>query len=142
MMGVMAEAEGIAGLDTSVAHPARVYDYWLGGKDNFAVDRAVAEATAKAVPGVVQGARDNRAFLGRAQQLSPDIRDDMGNRLLADLSRSAGPLPPGMSPWTYLQTVLAERSRRETHRLSGAATGVKEPERPTAQPPGPFSPPS
>jgi S-adenosyl methyltransferase len=29
-MGVMAEAEGIAGLDTSVAHPARVYDYWLG----------------------------------------------------------------------------------------------------------------
>jgi uncharacterized RDD family membrane protein YckC len=83
-----------------------------------------------------------RAFLGRAQQLSPDIRDDMGNRLLTDLSRSAGPLPPGMSPWTYLQTVLAERSRRETHRLSGAATGVKEPERPTAQPPGPFSPPS
>jgi hypothetical protein len=35
----MAEAEGIAGLDTSVAHPARVYDYWLGGTDNFAADR-------------------------------------------------------------------------------------------------------
>ena len=44
---VVAEAEGgsaaqagqVAGLDTSVAHPARVYDYWLGGKDNFAADR-------------------------------------------------------------------------------------------------------
>ncbi|HWM98776.1 MAG TPA: SAM-dependent methyltransferase [Streptosporangiaceae bacterium] len=32
--------EGIADLDTSVAHPARVYDYWLGGTDNFAADRA------------------------------------------------------------------------------------------------------
>jgi len=29
-------------LDTSVAHPARVYDYWLGGKDNFAADREAA----------------------------------------------------------------------------------------------------
>ena len=53
-------------IDTSVPHSARVYDYWLDGKDNFAADRAVAEATAKASPGVVQGARDNRAFLGRA----------------------------------------------------------------------------
>jgi hypothetical protein len=53
-------------IDTSVPHSARIYDYWLGGKDNFAVDRAVAEATAQAAPGVVQGARDNRAFLGRA----------------------------------------------------------------------------
>ena len=47
----MAEAEGgssvqggrLAGLDTSVAHPARVYDYWLGGKDNFAADREAAK---------------------------------------------------------------------------------------------------
>jgi SAM-dependent methyltransferase len=55
-----------AKIDTTVPHPARVYDYWLGGKDNFEADRLVAEATAKAAPGVVQGARDNRAFLGRA----------------------------------------------------------------------------
>ncbi|WP_285702755.1 SAM-dependent methyltransferase [Microtetraspora sp. NBRC 16547] len=53
-------------IDTSVPHPARVYDYWLGGKDNFEADRKVAEATRAASPGVVQGARDNRAFLGRA----------------------------------------------------------------------------
>jgi hypothetical protein len=55
-----------AKIDTSVPHPARVYDYWLGGKDNFEVDRQVANATTAASPGVRQGARDNRAFLGRA----------------------------------------------------------------------------
>ncbi|GAB1820460.1 SAM-dependent methyltransferase [Herbidospora sp. RD11066] len=55
-------------IDTSIPHSARVYDYWLGGKDNFEADRKVAEATAAAAPGVVQGARDNRAFLGRAVQ--------------------------------------------------------------------------
>jgi hypothetical protein len=53
-------------LDTSVPHAARVYDYWLGGKDNFAADRAAAEAGMQARPGVVQGARANRAFLARA----------------------------------------------------------------------------
>jgi hypothetical protein len=52
-------------LDTSVPHAARVYDYWLGGKDNFAADRAVAEAGIQARPGVVQGVRANRAFLAR-----------------------------------------------------------------------------
>ncbi|MFB4278111.1 SAM-dependent methyltransferase [Nonomuraea sp. MTCD27] len=62
----MTEAHPHPRIDTSVPHSARVYDYWLGGKDNFAADRAVAEATAQAAPGVVQGAQDNRAFLGRA----------------------------------------------------------------------------
>ncbi len=56
----------LARIDTSVPHPARVYDYWLGGKDNFEADRKVAEAAIAATPGVVEGARDNRAFLGRA----------------------------------------------------------------------------
>ena len=40
--GPSTPAERVAGLDTSVAHPARVYDYWLGGKDNFAADREAA----------------------------------------------------------------------------------------------------
>ncbi|MFC0861127.1 SAM-dependent methyltransferase [Sphaerimonospora cavernae] len=53
-------------LDTSVPHPARIYDYWLGGNDNFEADRKVAEATVAAFPGVVQAAQGNRAFLGRA----------------------------------------------------------------------------
>jgi len=37
------EAEGSAVIDTAVAHQARIYDYWLGGKDNFAADREAAE---------------------------------------------------------------------------------------------------
>jgi S-adenosyl methyltransferase len=53
-------------LDTSVAHPARVYDYWLGGKDNFVADREVGEQTLRAYPALALAVRGNRAFLGRA----------------------------------------------------------------------------
>ncbi len=52
--------------DTSVAHVARVYNYWLGGKDNFAADRAAAEQAMAAFPDIVHSARANRAFLRRA----------------------------------------------------------------------------
>ena len=53
-------------VNTGVAHPARVYDYWLGGKDNFAADRVLGDAIIKAMPSTVAAARANRAFLGRA----------------------------------------------------------------------------
>jgi hypothetical protein len=53
-------------LDTSVAHSARVHDYWLGGKDNFAADRAAGDAVMQAYPGIVMSVRANRAFLARA----------------------------------------------------------------------------
>jgi hypothetical protein len=53
------------GFDTSVPHPARVYGYWLGGKDYFAADRKAAEEVMKVHPQVVASARANRAFLGR-----------------------------------------------------------------------------
>jgi hypothetical protein len=52
--------------DTSVAHAARIYDYWLGGKDNFAADREAAEQAIAANPNIVRDARANRAFLARA----------------------------------------------------------------------------
>jgi hypothetical protein len=52
--------------DTSVAHQARMYDYLLGGKDNYAADRAAAEAWREIDPDIAFGARSNRAFLGRA----------------------------------------------------------------------------
>ena len=55
-----------AGIDTSVAHPARVYDAWLGGKDNYAADREAAELAAAANPDILLAVRANRAFLGRA----------------------------------------------------------------------------
>jgi SAM-dependent methyltransferase len=55
-----------SGSDTTKAHPARVYDYFLGGKDHFAADRLVAERTAANAPEVTLACRENRAFLGRA----------------------------------------------------------------------------
>lgn len=51
--------------DTSVAHVARVYDYWLGGKDNYAADRAAGDQAIKAFPNIVLSARANRAFQAR-----------------------------------------------------------------------------
>jgi O-methyltransferase involved in polyketide biosynthesis len=52
--------------DTSVPHIARVYDYWLGGTDNFAADRVMGERTLQAYPNLVYSVRANRAFLARA----------------------------------------------------------------------------
>jgi hypothetical protein len=51
--------------DTSVAHIARVYDYWLGGKDNFEADRIAGEEALAAYPDLVSSVRANRAFLAR-----------------------------------------------------------------------------
>ncbi|XVU22615.1 SAM-dependent methyltransferase [Actinoplanes sp. CA-054009] len=51
--------------DTGRPHPARVYDYLLGGKDNFAADRAAAEQGLKANPNAATAPRQNRAFLQR-----------------------------------------------------------------------------
>jgi hypothetical protein len=64
--GVSAGTAGRLPFDTTVAHQARVYDYLLGGKDNYAADRAATEAWLKVDPGMAFAARANRAFLGRA----------------------------------------------------------------------------
>jgi hypothetical protein len=53
-------------LDTSTAHIARVYDYWLGGKDNFAADREAGDQAYVAYPDMPSSVRANRAFLRRA----------------------------------------------------------------------------
>ena len=58
--------EGGAVLDTGIASVARVYDYLLGGKDNFAVDRQLGDDLKTAFPDSVWIARQNRAFVGRA----------------------------------------------------------------------------
>jgi len=54
------------GLDTTVSHSARIWNYWLGGKDNFAVDREAGDRVAAMLPIIVAQARADRAFLGRA----------------------------------------------------------------------------
>lgn len=53
-------------IDTSKPHPARMYDYFLGGKDNYEVDRAAAEQFIKVAPEVRVGVRANRHFMHRA----------------------------------------------------------------------------
>ena len=62
--GTTGKAESLP-FDTSVAHQARMYDYVLGGKDNYAADRAAVEAGLKAWPDMAFAMRANRAYLGR-----------------------------------------------------------------------------
>jgi hypothetical protein len=54
------------GIDPSVPHSARMYDWWIGGKDNFAADRAMGEMFAQAIPNIRTMARENRNFMERA----------------------------------------------------------------------------
>jgi len=53
-------------IDTSVPHVARVYDYWLGGKNNYAVDREAGDEAIRAYPDMRSSVRANRAFLRRS----------------------------------------------------------------------------
>jgi hypothetical protein len=52
--------------DTGIPHSARMYDYWLGGKDNFAVDRQMAELFLQQIPSLREMAKENRNFVTRA----------------------------------------------------------------------------
>jgi hypothetical protein len=68
--------------DTSVAHQARMYDYLLGGKDNYAADREAAEAAHKIWPDMAFAAKANRAFLGRVIRY---LAADAGIRQFLDI---------------------------------------------------------
>jgi hypothetical protein len=68
--------------DTSRAHPARVYDYWLGGKDNYEADRVAAQEVIAAMPNILPTARANRAFLRRAVQY---LVEEAGIRQFLDI---------------------------------------------------------
>ncbi len=65
-LGNDAPRDGPPPFNAGVAHIARVYDYGLGGKDNFAADRAAGDLVQAAYPDIIAGVRANRAFLGRA----------------------------------------------------------------------------
>jgi ubiquinone/menaquinone biosynthesis C-methylase UbiE len=54
------------GIDTTVPHSARIWNYWLGGKDNYAVDREAGDAWVQIHPEITVIARETRAFLSRA----------------------------------------------------------------------------
>ena len=63
-----ADLDGIyqSGIDTSVPHSARIWNYWLGGKDNYGVDRAAGDGYAATFPGIFEIARAQRLFLVRS----------------------------------------------------------------------------
>lgn len=61
----MTDAPDDAAIDTTVAHTARVWNYWLGGKDNYPVDRAVGDQVKDLFPQVAEVAQGDRLFLRR-----------------------------------------------------------------------------
>jgi hypothetical protein len=73
---------GHPAFDTSIAHHARIYDYLLGGKDNYAADRKAGDALIEAYPTMVSLAQANRAFLGRAVRF---LAADAGIRQFLDI---------------------------------------------------------
>jgi hypothetical protein len=93
-----------AGLDTGVAHPARVYDFWLGGKDNFAADRIAGQQVIEAQPGMLFGVHANRAFLRRTVR---HLARDRGIRQFLDVGTG---LPTRDNTHEVAQSV-APRSR-------------------------------
>ncbi|GGV30894.1 hypothetical protein GCM10010182_62680 [Actinomadura cremea] len=54
------------GIDTSVPHSARIWDYWLGGRENYPADREAGDAVLRVLPVIAASAKQDRAFLGRA----------------------------------------------------------------------------
>jgi 2-polyprenyl-3-methyl-5-hydroxy-6-metoxy-1,4-benzoquinol methylase len=75
-------SDSLTNLDTSVAHSARVYDYWLGGKDNFAADREAGDKVIAIRPAIRSDVQQNRAFLRRAVRF---LAADAGIRQFLDI---------------------------------------------------------
>ncbi|HZB32707.1 MAG TPA: SAM-dependent methyltransferase [Streptosporangiaceae bacterium] len=72
----------MAGIDTSVPHSARIWNYWLGGKDNFPVDRLAGDDYIQTFPGILDVARLTRQFLIRAVNY---LAGDAGIRQFLDV---------------------------------------------------------
>jgi SAM-dependent methyltransferase len=79
---ILMVSEPSAPFDTTTAHPARRYNYWLGGKENFAADRASADAIEQLFPSIRVAAVENRRFLQRAVR---DLVKDEGVRQFLDI---------------------------------------------------------
>jgi hypothetical protein len=116
------EAVGGPRIDASVAHSARVHDYWLGGKDNFAADRAAGDAVQAAYPRIVQSVRANRAFLARVVRFlaAADLRDT--GKIVREAARTLdfSQLKDAMPPGSYL-ALSQVASDIEPERMAEAA---------------------
>jgi S-adenosyl methyltransferase len=97
-----APAGAWSALDTTVAHSARVHDYWLGGKDNFAADRAAGDAVMEAYPGIVMSVRANRAFLARVVRF---LTAEAGIRQFLDIGTG---IPASSNTHEVAQSVAPE----------------------------------
>jgi S-adenosyl methyltransferase len=95
-------SRGVRGFDARVAHPARVYDYWLGGKDNFEADRIAGEETIAAYPAIRASARANRAFLERTVRY---LAAEQGIRQFLDIGTG---LPTASNTHEVAQSVAAD----------------------------------
>jgi hypothetical protein len=89
-------------INTSVPHPARVYDYFLGGKDNFEADRVAAEAANDAFPRTAESARAARAFLRRVVRF---LAAEAGIRQFLDIGTG---LPSGENVHQVAQSIAPE----------------------------------
>jgi hypothetical protein len=88
--------------DTTRAHPARVYNYWLGGKDNYEADRVAAREVSTAMPNIVPTAQANRAFLRRAVQY---LAEEAGIRQFLDIGTG---LPTAQNTHEVAQQIAPE----------------------------------
>ena len=88
--------------DTGIPHFARVYDYWLGGKDNLAADREAGDRAIRIFPGIVLSARANRAFLARAVRF---LAGEAGIRQFLDIGTG---MPAGNNTHEVAQFVAPE----------------------------------
>jgi S-adenosyl methyltransferase len=100
--GSTAGKTGPLPFDTSVAHQARMYDYVLGGKDNYASDRAAVKAGLEAWPDMAFAMRANRAFLGRAVRY---LAGEAGMRQFLDIGTG---IPTSGSTHQVVQAVAPE----------------------------------
>jgi hypothetical protein len=89
-------------LDLSRAHGARIYDYVLGGKDNYALDREAAEAAMKAWPGLRTSMRSNRAFMQRVGRF---LAGECGIRQFLDIGTG---IPTSPNLHEVVQTVAPD----------------------------------
>jgi O-methyltransferase involved in polyketide biosynthesis len=88
--------------NTAIPHPARIYDYWLGGKDNYEADRKAAEQVIATQPSILATVRANRAFLRRAVQY---LAGEAGIRQFLDIGTG---LPTNENTHQIAQAIAPE----------------------------------
>jgi hypothetical protein len=107
-------------IDPSVAHIARVQDYWLGGKDHFEADRIAGEEGIAALPDMVASVRNTRAFLGRTVRF---LAGEAGIRQFLDIGTG---IPTANNTHEVAQSVAPEsRVVYSDKRPDGAGAGAR-----------------